>query len=65
VVATCAAFLTLKMLGKNKWQLKVSENLCISLNELHKILACEQSIAAQSPIFNLLKPSGDSMFHKF
>ena len=47
MVTTCAASLTLKMLGKNKWQMNVSENLYISLSEMHKKLVCEQSIAEQ------------------
>ena len=58
MVTTCAASLTLKMLGKNKCQMNVSENLCIDLSEMHKKLVCEQSIAEQSPLFNLLKPGG-------
>jgi hypothetical protein len=53
------------MLGKNKWQMNVSENLCISLSEMHKELVCEQSTAEQSPLFNLLKPSGWCRFHQF
>jgi len=44
VVTTCAASLTLKMLGNNKWQTTVSENLYIRLSEIHKELVCEQSI---------------------
>jgi hypothetical protein len=38
--------------------MNVSENLYISLSEMHKKLTCEQSIAEQSPLFNLLKPGG-------
>jgi hypothetical protein len=38
--------------------MNVSENLYISLSEMRKKLVGEQSIAEQSPIFNLLKPSG-------
>jgi hypothetical protein len=45
--------------------MNVSENLYVSLSEMHKKLICEQSVAEQSPIFNLLKPSGESMFHQF
>jgi hypothetical protein len=58
VVTTCAASLTLGMLGKNKWQMTVSENLYISLSETINKLICEQSVAEQSPLFNLIKPSG-------
>jgi len=58
VVTICTASVTLKMFGKNKWQMNISENLCISLSEMHKKLVCEQSIAEQSPLFNLSKPSG-------
>jgi hypothetical protein len=58
VVTICTASLTLKKIEKNKWQMNVSENLYISLIEMHKKLVCEQSIAEQSPLFNRLKPSG-------